>query len=302
MKERYKEITYTNKDGITFNITSDTPFIIKERKTGKVIVRATAEYSGSYTNPPIPEGFTHLYGKWNNGFVIRRSSDGSEFVWIPVESLKPNGTLDGKSFTEKFGRRKYSRDTEFSKYEFHEELTKRLALQIKSVKKYGGFYISRYNISKNKKTGKPQSIKGEYPWRNISFEKAKKVATSFAGTSITSHLPFGAEYDTVLEWFIQSGARTHKEITEDSTKWGNFASKNHQEIIKTGSNKAYCTNRIYDIAGNVTEWTQEVCYVGNSWHVLRGDDFECIGHAASRLCLYDNGSYYAGFRVVLCIE
>lgn len=299
MKERYKEITYTNKDGITFNITSDTPFIIKERKTGKILVRATAEYSGSYTNPPIPEGYYHLYGKWNNGFVIRRSSDGSEFVWVPVEILEPNGTLDGEKFTEKFGRRKYSSNWA---YGFDEKLTKKLTLQIKSVKKYGGFYISRYNISKNKKTGKPQSIKGKYPWTNISFEKAKKVATSFTGTSVTSHLPFGAEYDSVLEWFIQSGARTHKEITEDSTKWGNFASKNHQEIIKTGSNKAYCTNRIYDIAGNVNEWTQEKHY---TLPISRGGDAGCSiseQYAAIRFVLDSYELYYTGFRVALCIE
>ena len=36
---------------------------------------------------------------------------------------------------------------------FYEPMTKELKQQIESVDKYGGFYISRYNISMNEKTG-----------------------------------------------------------------------------------------------------------------------------------------------------
>lgn len=179
--------------------------------------------------------------------------------WVPVSLLEANGTLDGISFTEKFGRRDYQED-EFSEVEFHETLAGKLALQLESVKKYDGFYISRYNISKNKKTGNPQSVKGEMPWTNIDFNDAKKVAATLeTKDTITSHLTFGAEYDSVLEWFIKSNVRTRSEIAENSTNWGNYwNSKNSpREVVETGSSEEWCTNNIYDFAGNVDEWTQE---------------------------------------------
>ncbi len=70
--------------------------------------------------------------------------------------------------------------------------------QFESVKKYGGFYISRYNISKSS-AGKPQSVKGVMPWVNINFDDAKKVASTIEDNeAVKSHLTFGAEYDSVL--------------------------------------------------------------------------------------------------------
>ncbi|MCI8384735.1 MAG: hypothetical protein HFJ33_07815 [Clostridia bacterium] len=101
----------------------------------------------------IPEGYNHICGEWNNGFVIERCSDGSQFVWIPVGSLDSNGKLDGEKFSEKFGRRNYM-NNEFSDDGFNEALNGELLEQLESVKKYGKFYISRYNISESS-AGKP---------------------------------------------------------------------------------------------------------------------------------------------------
>lgn len=61
-----------------------------------------------------------------------------QLVWVPVDLLEANGTLDGVNFNKKFGRRNYCDDV-FSEDEFHEKLTDELALQLESVKKYGGF-------------------------------------------------------------------------------------------------------------------------------------------------------------------
>ena len=52
-----------------------------------------------YKKPPIPEKYSYVLGEWNTGFVIQRNCDGSQFVWIPVGSLKANGTL--KAMNEK---------------------------------------------------------------------------------------------------------------------------------------------------------------------------------------------------------
>ena len=76
-------------------------------------------YFGNYTNPPIPEGWEHVEGKWDTGLVIE-DFKGNQFVWVPVGFLDANGTLDGTNFTEKFGRRNYQ-DDKFSDDEFNEK-------------------------------------------------------------------------------------------------------------------------------------------------------------------------------------
>lgn len=300
--KRYGRFVLEAEKGITFEVSEGT--------SGELIIRAlnidTANvYSTNYVNPPIPEGYKHVCGEWNNGFVIERCSDGSQFVWIPVGSLDSNGTLDGEHFSEKFGRRNYM-NNEFSDDEFNEALNGELLEQLESVKKYGGFYISRYNISKSSE-GKPQSVKGVMPWVNINFGDAKKVASTIEDSeTVKSHLTFAAEYDSVLEWFIKSNARTRNEIAGNSTNWGNhWNTKNPpKRVVETGSREKWCTNNIYDFAGNVDEWTQE--QNDSFYRVIRGGIFGVYGYdypVAYRN--YDNPVFnfnYTGFRATLCIK
>jgi len=229
----------------------------------------------------------------------------SQFVWCPVAMLDSDGTLDGQNFNEKFGRRNY-RNNEFSDGKYHEDLSPELLRQIESVKKYGGFYISRYNISKGSE-GKPQSVKGVMPWVNIDFEDAKKMAATFDSKGdVTSHLTYGAEYDSVLAWFIKSKARTFEEIAEDSTNWGNHWNTNNspRKVVKTGSREEWCTNGIYDFAGNVDEWTQE--QNDSSFRVIRGGYYDFFGDCYP-VSYRDDGNPCdryddSGFRTTLCIR
>ena len=60
------------------------------------------------------------------------------------------------------------------------------------------------------------------PWVNINFDDAKKIASTIEDNeAVKSHLTFGAEYDSALEWFIQTEVKTLAEIAKDSTEWGN---------------------------------------------------------------------------------
>ena len=297
--KRYEKIVLEAEKGITFEVSEGT-------SEGELIIRAlniaTANvYSTKYVNPPIPEGWEHVEGEWNNGFVIQ-DFKGNQFVWIPVGFLDANGTLDGTNFSEKFGRRNYQ-DDEFSDGEFNEELEEELRKQWESVQKCGGFYISRYNISKNIQTGEAQSVKGEIPWTNIDWNDSVKAAKTFGdGVSVTSHLPFGAEYDSALEWFIKSGKRTKEEIANDSTQWGNFWNiRTPKKVVKTGTCEEWSTNNIFDLAGNIDEWTQEK--KGHSYRVIRGGN--CISNGcrcpvACRGYIGPNDYYFdTGFRATL---
>ena len=300
--KRYEKFVLEAEKDITFEVSEGT--------SGELIIRAlniaTANvYSTNYVNPPIPEGYKYVCGEWNNGFVIERCSDGSQFVWIPVGSLNSNGTHDGEHFSEKFGRRNYRND-EFSDQGFNEALNGELLEQLESVKKYGGFYISRYNISKSS-AGKPQSVKGVMPWVNINFDDAKKVASTIEDNeAVKSHLTFGAEYDSVLEWFIKTEIKTRAEIAEDSTEWGNHWNTENppRKVVETGSREEWCANNIYDFAGNVDEWTQE--QNESSYRVIRGgccsnDGYDCPV-ASRNYCNPDNYCYDTGFRATLYIK
>ena len=71
-----------------------------------VVSKENNYYSQTYVTPVVPEGYHHITGTyWDTGFVIERDKDGSMFTFVPVGMLKENGTLDGKKFREKFGRR-----------------------------------------------------------------------------------------------------------------------------------------------------------------------------------------------------
>lgn len=261
------------------------------------------DYSDNYNKPPIPEGFEYVEGAWNDGYVIRRIEDKSEFVWVPVGSLEANGTFDGKTFDQKFGRRNYKKDV-FSDEQYNEKLEGELLKQLQSVRKYGGFYISRYNISKND-DGKMVSIKDAMPYVNVSYDNALKLAAAMINTDdVSSHLVYGAEYDSVLEWIISSKAKSFNDVVNISNEWGNFFnSKNSTRVLaKTGCNEDWCVYRIYDFAGNVRELTQEK--FEKSYCVMRGGGFNNISSAVANRQKNYHTLYYrdAGFRVILYIK
>lgn len=302
MKERKEFVILETKKGTIYEVSKG--------EHGERIIKARSinlpnEYSKNYVNPPIPRGYKHLKGTWDNGFVIERNCDGSQFTWIPVGYLDPDGMLDGKYFSEKFGRRNFL-DDEFSSCEYNEPLTEELLQQLASIKKYGGYYISSYNISLNSKEN-PQSVKGVMPLVNISYCYAKALAESFeCNDEIRSHLPYGAEYDTVLAWLKKSKARTYSEIVSDSSEWGNYwnTKDSPKQIETTGSCERWNCNNISDLAGNIDEWTQEKN--GLNYRVVRGGIYRFDGEiypVSHRSCSRTYYAYpYTGLRVVLCIK
>lgn len=303
MKNFYSKFVFEAEEGIGFEVCegSNRELIIKAFNR---VVTANA-YSDHYVDPPIPDGYHHVCGEWNNGFVIERNDDGSQFVWIPVGYLNADGTLNGEDHIEKFGRRAYRDDT-FSQKDYHEPLDEDLQEQLESVKQHGGFYISRYNISKSPE-GKPQSVKGAMPWVDVEFDEAKALAASLqVGKTVKSHLTYGAEYDSVLAWLIQSGSVSQKAIAENSAGWGNYwdTKGGSRAIVPVGSCEDWAANGIYDLAGNVDEWTQE--QYDKSLYVIRGGNYYydgCYCPVSYRCGMQGFRSFHnTGFRAVLCIK
>ena len=56
----------------------------------------------SYMNPPIPDGFVHVSGTWDKGFVIEDVKNKNRFTWIPFGVCNENrgGTFADKGYRQ----------------------------------------------------------------------------------------------------------------------------------------------------------------------------------------------------------
>ena len=135
---------------------------------------------------------------------------------------------------------------------------------IDSVRKNGGFYVGRYELSEAG-TKKDQPSLTNTNWYNL-YAKCK----TFGDESTTySRMIWGCQWDQVCKFINTSG---DKVSLTDSRTYGNYGNsqapantENYSSYTKrnTGSNDAWKTNNIYDLAGNCQEWTQGSSYTGN---------------------------------------
>ena len=304
----------------------------------KVVVPVPKGYTASSvsTENKVSEGFV-IYENTNGEDKKEEVNDSNkdtagttrnQFVWVPVANPREMyGTdKDGKkwgklynfsaseitplNWTEKDGvmsitdlgnfREPDVVDSDSSNSITISQLETEFNNMIESVEKYGGFYIGRYetgNLSQEKATVvKNNSDINEQTWYKI-YNKAKGIAVN---NNVTSSIIWGSQWDATMRWMYNSGNAEKKKYTYDSTNKGNY----YFSTILTGSNDAYEINNIYDMAGNVYDWTIEA-YSTNS-RVDRGGcyNYDSFGSGSgpashrgyNRLT---GGDIRYGFRVAL---
>ena len=143
---------------------------------------------------------------------------------------------------------------------------------IESIRKYGGFYIGRYELSEAG-VQKNQPTLTKTNWYNL-YRKCKSLNAS---DKVKTGMIWGCQWDVTMNWLISSGAKTSDEVNKDSSSWGNYegtsvkaddgtteikASEN-RNVLNTGITTFTMANNIYDLAGNCHEWTQEAIYTDN---------------------------------------
>lgn len=165
------------------------------------------------------------------------------------------------------------------------ELESNFNEMIKSVGKYGGFYIGRYetgdlNLSEaTVRKGKVQI--GSQNWYTMYY-KTKNLKGN--NENVETSMIWGCLFDRTLSWLIESGNKTKKQICEDPVSWGNYLNNSITYInssgvettttvgsrtrIPAGSSEYTKANNIYDLAGNNVEWTLEI--YGSSDRTCRG--------------------------------
>ena len=156
--------------------------------------------------------------------------------------------------------------------------------------------------SKNKTMNEEKEVEGTENNPDGAIELARNFDTTNGYTTVTSTLCYSVQWDATLTWIDSD----YIGFAKDSTGKGNYnevANTNSWKgsVTSTGASEDYKINNIYDLVGNVLEWTMESSYTGN--RVLRGGIYNGAGFEfpASRrdFTIPSNSKDYYGFRVTL---
>ena len=279
----------------------------------------------------IPAGFkvAEDSGTTIDEGIVIEDANRNQFVWVPVSK---------KNFKSEFVRREgYSSGSQQSRLSDCEEAdatetatTKKEAKDMyESVEANGGFYIGRYEAGKDTNgkvvVQKNANVYKGIPWSSTKAMQESETATTGGAVELSrnfakennyktvqSTLIYGVQWDAVMNWMKNvensSATSTDKKYIIDSTGMGWYDGVSGNSEHKTGIDLNGGKNqvkKIYDLAGNVYEWTMESCDA--SGRVGRGGSYYSAG-SRSPASNRDNGgnpSYSGvdvGFRPTLFLK
>ena len=276
----------------------DTGYVIYEgeEEVNDKNVEEAQKTRNQYVWIPVPDAST-MYGADENG---KKWGKLYEFTTEIGENIDPETGAKPLNWSEKSGiiqlASKINIEPEITSYdsdfrikrfdiktdnlnEFLIHLEQQFNSMIESIEKYGGFYIGRYetgDLSKNVAVIKKYTANlGAKPW-HVMYKKCKNLKGK--NNNVETGMIWGNQWDRTLMWLIESGNKTIEEISKDSINWGNYKNStfNYKNssgklltknagsiaIIPTGSSEYTKANNIYDLAGNVREWSIETYWNG----------------------------------------
>ena len=243
-----------------------------------------------YKTVTVPEGFQILpsASEIDKGLVIE-DKKGNQFVWIPVETPVAKSEAEGNTnkamavkvgenyrgllydFTDSGSTVKSGCTTTTGDYREPTlvssdssngvtDLQSEYDKMIKSVSKYYGFYIGRYELgldTENANAPTSQKEDGENGvetadagssslknWYGL-YRKSKEYAPEEGTKSVVSSMTWGSQYDAMMNWM-------QKDKSINVTATGN-----RNTATATGTSETDLLKNIYDLYGCHYEWTSE---------------------------------------------
>ena len=283
----------------------------------------------------IPEGFYYVGGTKAEGIVISDSPEdenkgtsheaaqnmqGNQFVWIPVEDDSAfktyegyyNGELDSmlSDCSEPFANGYANEQSEYD-------------AMVVNVLANDGFYVGRYEAGANSARSSGSGItdevlvqQGKYVYNYVKWgnamndetggavELSKNFASQKGYSSVTSSLIYGVQWDAIMNFIdpaYATGSCAEDSFVRDSSGKGWY---DQGAPTTTVSNESHAVKNIYDLGGNVVEWTMEAGYTYG--RVLRGGYSYDPGLGTPASHRFFNGTSfsidYVGFRPVIYVK
>ena len=294
------------------NYTKNVSVTVNQFKTVKDYVVANVEVTYPDGNVWVPEGFrisTDSASTVQGGIVIE-DKDLNQFVWVPVATIAD------------YKRTWYKGYGSFSEY-----LEALPEDEKTSVERYKGFYIGRYEAGDKESTvaktlrssndvTKTVTIKAnQAPYNYVTRTQAISLAESFAtkqGYKAKTKLVSSYAWDTTIA-FLQKVNSDYGNSSEegnyldttfsytDITGASQTKAEGSNVLVPTGQTTPVCN--IYDMGGNVWEWTTESYSSTNYPYIERGGNYcdylFANGPAGRRDNDSDNANASIGFRLTL---
>ncbi len=323
------------EDTIDYILSPNAGTIIEDIPEEWTSDNVTAISDGEGSVIPLPEGFCYIGGTKSEGIVISDNStdvgkgtshevaqtlQGNQFVWVPIENDNDFKTYEGYINGDLQDITNYDEPTN-AEYQYPTEQVEYNSMKA-SVLKYNGFYVGRYETGTTETgtglRGKPTIKQGGQVYNNIKWgnsmtdasggavEVAKGMYPKDKGYSVTSTLIYGVQWDAIMSWidpkYKTGNCDTNTSFVANSNGKGYYEQSGP---TITGSNASYSVKNIYDLAGNVFEWTMESC--SNKYKARRGGYFEKTGYLVPASSRYDGYTpsdfgHLVGFRIALYIE
>lgn len=312
---------------------SDLGVLVKNEEPVEENTKVTDKDGNTIT---IPEGFTPQPnpdadpGSDPNGYydpevedgVIVKDTNENEFVWIPVGTIN----TDNGQKTIEYNRYAYSNwvgtetdeETGSTKIKTTADQTEYFAESLNESEKNsavnnGGFYLGRYEAgvsggsarTEDSGTSQTVEIKPNLDVYNyVTQSEARALAEGmYSSANYTSSLPSSYAWDTALQFLKQTGNEAYLTDSSQGNYYNTMPEGKTEEgsvLIETG--KTTPVKHLYDMGGNVYEWTTERYSNVEATKVSRGGFYGFLSTdepVIGRFSSSNTKDQAVGFRVAL---
>ena len=313
-----KEAISITKSGEIEKAVIPADFTYKEGTVNKGLVIENTK-AGEFVWVPVPDViYTGTKAEETTKIKVAQGTDNKEY-YTPMAKLQESSTTNYEGILYDLNKAKGNQAV-MSSYgvgttNYREpvlvegkDMQEEYNNMVKSVAKYGGFYVGRYetgidktskkavsknaSITDNNTTTADASQTDTNKWYGL-YSKQRTMSKDNGLDSVESSMIWGSQYDAMMIWMQKTG-------TTIGTGYDTKKRKADERV--TGNSPNDIINKVYDLYGCHIEWTLESLNTGD--RVFRGGCYAVYDCAPSdRFNVHqDNAFSYNGSRLSLYIK